>query len=221
MSTTIIPWETVLKDSYHTNYDDDPSCSVIYLSMSSLKRSGELSMHCIPFHGFLKDDVRFLKFSLAMNDNLLMGDIKSNPKARLNWMMPKSKEYYNFKGKFYIASAPIQVTRFPPPKISDDIDYWENQRIKEWREMSSKARATFTWPSRGELPKAADIVFSCQSLSGDENSVVYDIAMDNFCLLVYKVSDVEHFDYSCYPPKRTVYTVSAKDYQWTVEKANP
>lgn len=28
--------------------------------------------------------------------------------------------------------------------------------------------------------------------------------MDNFCLLLYKVTEVEHFDYNVFPPKRTV-----------------
>jgi hypothetical protein len=170
-----------------------------------MKRSGEISMHCLSFKGFLQEDSKFFKFLLAVNDNILMGDIKSNPKAKINWIMPSTKEYYNFKGKFYIQSAPIQVTRFPPPKIiEDDENYWENQRIKQWNELDSKTRATFTWPSKAEIPKANDISFSCQSLSTRDKSVVHDIAMDNFCLLLYKVTDVEHFDYSCFPPKRMV-----------------
>ncbi|GAN05809.1 hypothetical protein MAM1_0102c05284 [Mucor ambiguus] len=164
-------------------------------------------MHCLQFQGFLKDDARFLKFTLAMNDNVLMGDIKSDPNAKISWTMSKTKEYYIFKGKFYIASSPIQVTRFPPPKIIDDettsaSDYWEDQRIQQWNELDAESRATFTWPSRAETPKAADIAFSCQSLSTKDKTLVHDIAMDNFCLLVYKVTDVEHFDYSVFPPKR-------------------
>lgn len=123
--------------------------------------------------------------------------------------MPKTKEYYVFKGKFYIASSPIQVTRFPPPKIIDDDttsahDYWEDQRIQQWNELDAPSRAMFTWPSRAETPKAADVAFSCQSLSTHDKTLVHDIAMDNFCLLVFKVTDVEHFDYSVFPPKRLV-----------------
>lgn len=177
-----------------------------------MKRSGEISMHCLAFKGFLQEDFKLFKFLVAMNDNILMGDIKSNPNAKINWMMPNTKEYYNFKGKFYIQSAPIQVTRFPPPKImseeEDNEGFWENHRIKQWNELDNKTRATFTWPSRGETPKANDISFSCQSLSKTDKSVVHDIAMDNFCLLIYKVTDVEHFDYTNFPPKRTVSPLS-------------
>lgn len=147
----------------------------------------------------------FLQFTLAMNDHLLMGDIKSSPNAKLNWTLPKTMEYYNFKGKFYIASAPIQVTRFPPPKINQDnaTDYWEQQRIEQWKSLDPQTRAMFTWPSRGEIPRSSKISFSCQEL-GVEESVVHDIAMDNFCLLVCKVTHVEYFNYASYPPKRLV-----------------
>lgn len=148
--------------------------------------------------------------------------------------MPKSKEYYKLTGRFYIASAPIQVTRFPPPKIPASelpaADFWENERTKQWKSLNSKMRAVFTWPSRGEVPRSDRIAFSCQSLdvtvqkqfsssnlagrassSADEGSsktdqlqVVHDIAMDNFCLLVYKINEVEYFDHSSFPPRRTV-----------------
>lgn len=214
--------------------------------MSNIKRSGDVSMHCLQFQGFLEEDPRFIEFPLAMNDNILMGDIKSDPNARLSWYelshariqfmtyfnnrtMPKTKEYFKFSGKFYIASAPIQVTRFPPPKIpSSDLaaaDFWENERKRRWKALSDQERAVFTWPSRGEVPKADRIAFSCQSLGNlaekqesgrsifgsltsqkpnDSLQVVHDIAMDNFCLLVYRISEVEYFDYSSFPPKRTV-----------------
>lgn len=156
-------------------------------------------------------------------------------------MMPKSKEYYKLVGKFYIASAPIQVTRFPPPKIpASDLpaaEFWELERRKHWKAMDDKTRATYTWPSRGEAPKADRIAFSCQSLdclieqegtaargglfslrrnntapasssttspSTDQKQVIHDIAMDNFCLLAYKISEVEYYDHSSFPQRRTV-----------------
>lgn len=152
----------------------------------------------------------------------------------INRMMPKSKEYYKLKGKFYIASAPIQVTRFPPPKIpSSDLpaaEFWELERRKHWKAMDDKTRATYTWPSHGEAPKADRIAFSCQSLeclieqeatsrgglfslkrsntatasSTDQKQVIHDIAMDNFCLLAYKISEVEYYDYSSFPQRRMV-----------------
>ncbi|KAI8645249.1 hypothetical protein BD408DRAFT_441079 [Parasitella parasitica] len=223
-SNVPIPWKMKLESSFERNYSSADMDSA-YVSMCNIKRSGDVSMHCLQFRGFLKDDARFLKFSLAMNDNILMGDIKSDPNAKISWTMPKTREYYHFKGKFYIASAPIQVTRFPPPKIIDDdtssSDYWENQRIQQWKKLDARSRATFTWPSRAEMPKADDVSFSCQSLSSSDDTLVHDIAMDNFCLLVFKVTDVEHFDYSDFPPKRRIYKLSVKTSLWDIQTANP
>ncbi|CDH48695.1 hypothetical protein RO3G_13018 [Lichtheimia corymbifera JMRC:FSU:9682] len=255
-SATPPPWFPMLKKSYTKNflYAEDP----VFLTMSNIKRSGDASMHCLQFLSFLDDDPRFLVFPLAMNDNLLMGDIKSDPNANLCWMMPKSKEYYKLVGKFYIASAPIQVTRFPPPKIpASDLpaaEFWELERRKHWKAMDDKTRATYTWPSRGEAPKADRIAFSCQSLdclieqegtaargglfslrrnntapasssttspSTDQKQVIHDIAMDNFCLLAYKISEVEYYDHSSFPQRRTIYTYSLKDNRWISKDANP
>ncbi|CAO3591228.1 unnamed protein product [Absidia cylindrospora] len=225
---TVVPWYSNLKKSYNRNflYSDEP----VFLSMSNIKRSGDISMHCIQFQSFVEEDERFLVFHIALNDTL-MGDIKSDPNARLCWTMPKSKEYFKLRGKFYIASSPLQVTRFPPPKPSDSelsaVEFWENERQKQWKSLPKNVRATYTWPSRGDYPRADNASFACQSLdnySGDDGSklkVVHDIAMDNYCLLVYKVTEVEYFDYNPFPPRRNVFTFSVKENKWSTQELNP
>ncbi|KAI8084777.1 uncharacterized protein BX664DRAFT_337763 [Halteromyces radiatus] len=229
------PWHALLKKSYNKNflYMDDP----VFISMSNIKRSGEISMHCLQFQSFIEDDARFLIFHIALNDNL-MGDIKSDPNARLCWTMPKSKEYYKFSGKFYIASSPLQVTRFPPPKpIKSQLsaaEFWEKERKQQWKSLSDKVRATYTWPSRGDCPRAGTASFSCQSLkyfdeqtgnnkldSNDKLKIVHSIAMDNYCLLVFKVTEVEYFDYNGYPPRRNLFCFSMKDNMWSTVELNP
>ncbi|KAI8992199.1 hypothetical protein BDB01DRAFT_847597 [Pilobolus umbonatus] len=212
-------WNNYLSKSYTKNYSTKNKA--IYLPMCNIKRSGDISMHCLQFRGSLQDNPGFFKFTLAMNDQILMGAIKSNPTARISWIMPNSSEYYHFKGKFSIASAPIQVTRFPPPKLTEmnAVEYWELQRIELWKSLDPKTRATFTWPTTGEIPRSAGVAFSCLSLDTTP-SVVHDIAMDNFCLLVYKVTEVEYLDYSCHPPNRLIFNLQ-KDGQWSVQAANP
>ncbi|KAI8082590.1 uncharacterized protein B0P05DRAFT_459221, partial [Gilbertella persicaria] len=172
--------------------------------MSNTKRSDDTSIHCIPFRGFLKGDARFLLFSVFMHENLLMSDIKSDPYANLSWIMPRTHEYFNLKGRFYIASAPIQITRFPPPKITKEnaSGYWEQERLRQWSLLDHQLRATFTWPSRTEVIDNKSLL--CQSLPYDKSCLLIDIAMDNFCLLVYKVTEAEYLDYSIFPPKRMV-----------------
>ncbi|KAG0041851.1 hypothetical protein BGZ83_001233 [Gryganskiella cystojenkinii] len=50
--------------------------------------------------------------------------------------------------------------------------------------------------------------------------ILHDIALDNFCLLVFKPLDIVHFESSPLPPKRTIYTTDAAG-QWAVSEANP
>lgn len=110
-------------------------------------------------------------------------------------VMPHTQEYYHFKGKFSIVSSPLQLTRYPPPKISEKEDYWENQRIELWHALDEKTRTTFSWPPRGDTPRAHYIPLE---------TVSEQAAMDNFCLLIYKITEVEHLDHSTFPPKRMV-----------------
>ncbi|OZJ06021.1 hypothetical protein BZG36_01077 [Bifiguratus adelaidae] len=238
ISSPNVPWFLSLQKSFNRRYaynNDDP----VYVQMANIKRNGQASMHSLSFQDFLDDDCRFIEFLLAMNDNILMGDIKANPEAKLCWTI-RNEQYY-FTGKFYIASAPIQVTRFPPPKmpVSDmpAAEYWEEERLKQWRRLNPQIRAKFTWPTPGDLPKADRIAYTCLSLddmtsqnrsanaskAGAGNSVklIHDIALDNFCLLIFKVIDVMHLNLSTFPPRRLVYQYSAKDHTWQVQEANP
>ncbi|KAF9581209.1 hypothetical protein BGW38_001865 [Lunasporangiospora selenospora] len=50
--------------------------------------------------------------------------------------------------------------------------------------------------------------------------ILHDIALDNFCLLVFKPLDVVHYESSALPPKRTIYTTDSAG-QWAMSEANP
>lgn len=205
--------------------------------------------------------------------------------------MPKSREYFHLTGKFYICSAPRQVTRYSPPVLphistAEDLaaqrqqsnQFWEAKRIEQWRKLPPKTRASYTWPTAGLLPKSPATSFQClamedmtevksgsnrdsvmsqdgtpnasmsspsspssvtsfrsrwNSTSGSISNIVgdgsdnitsptspislnnklrndnpqkilHDIALDNYCLLVFKPLDIVHFESSALPPKRTV-----------------
>ena len=218
--------------------------------------------------------------------------------------MPKSREYFHLTGKFYICSAPRQVTRYTPPVLPHILgsnntmpgaadaaqrqlsgQFWENKRVEQWRKLPAKTRASFTWPVTGSTPRAPATAFQClamedltdavtakgktsnrdslMSQDGTANTsvsspsspvssiasfrsrwntgastnsptsaadqdaplspttttvggakvgirndnpakILHDIALDNFCLLVFKPLDIVHFESSPLPPKRTV-----------------
>lgn len=190
--------------------------------------------------------------------------------------MPKSREYFHLTGKFYICSAPRQVTRFSPPVLphvssqTEDLaaqrqisnHFWEGKRVEQWRTLPPKVRASYTWPMAGSVPKGPATSFQCLAMedmapaelppmspigrsnnrdsvtsqdgafsfsspsspssvtsfqplspiSASQNrlrndnpaKILHDIALDNFCLLVFRPLEIVHFESSPLPPKRTV-----------------
>ncbi|KAL1921252.1 uncharacterized protein VTP21DRAFT_10968 [Calcarisporiella thermophila] len=221
-------WHGLLRRSFLRNflYNDE----TVYVQMANIRRSGDIALHSIQFLDFLEDDPQYLIFQLAVNNNSLMGDLKACAKAELCWNMPKSKEHFYLSGRFYIASAPIQVTRYPPPRIRPEIDaasYWEELRLRQWRRLNPQMRSTYTWPPSGETPRANQ-AYACLSLDAiaddspqDARRIIHDIALDNFCLLVFKVLGVTHFNYSTFPPTRTVYTLNQEKGKWESLESNP
>ncbi|KAL1924857.1 uncharacterized protein VTP21DRAFT_4511 [Calcarisporiella thermophila] len=223
-------WQKLLHQSFLRNYANEDETA--YIQMSNIKRSGDVSMHSIVFQDFLKDDSRYLLFQLAVNDSHLMCDLKSTAKAELCWAMPKSKEHFYFSGRFYIASAPVQVTRYPPPRIISDLqehseDYWERERLRQWQRLNSRLRSRFTWPSSGDAPRN-DKAFACLHLDAlsndypnDAKKIIHSIALDNFALLIYKATSVTHFNYEVFPPRRTVYIYNQTVHTWDAIESNP
>ncbi|KAF8933847.1 hypothetical protein CPC16_009302 [Podila verticillata] len=298
-------WTQVLQKSYKTNYgrSDDP----VYLHLASKTRLGAVTLLAVQFQDFLQEDGRYLLFQMSITDQNLLSTIQSNQVGQLAWQMPKSREYFHLTGKFYICSAPRQVTRYSPPVLphistAEDLvaqrqqsnQFWEAKRIEQWRKLPPKTRASYTWPTAGLLPKSPATSFQClamedmtevkpasnrdsimsqdgtpnasmsspsspssvtsfrsrwNSTSGSISNIVgdgtdnitsptspislnnklrndnpqkilHDIALDNYCLLVFKPLDIVHFESSPLPPKRTIYTTDAAG-NWAMNEANP
>ncbi|KAG0245007.1 hypothetical protein B0O80DRAFT_492686 [Mortierella sp. GBAus27b] len=279
-------WTQVLQKAHKANYgrSEDP----IYLHLASKTRLGAVTLLAVQFLDFLPEDGRYFLFQMSMTDQNLLSTIQSNQVGQLAWQMPKSREYFHLTGKFYICSAPRQVTRFSPPilpHVSSTTEdsaaqrqisnhFWEGKRVDQWRKLPPKTRASYTWPMAGSVPKAPAASFQClamedmapaelppmsplrsnrdsiMSQDGGFNSspsspssvtsfqalplspasatlrndnpakILHDIALDNFCLLIFKPLDIIHFESSPLPPKRTIYTADASG-QWTVNDANP
>ncbi|KAF9419191.1 hypothetical protein BGZ94_009493 [Podila epigama] len=296
-------WTQVLQKSYKANYgrSEDP----VYLHLASKTRLGAVTLLAVQFQDFLLEDGRYLLFQMSITDQNLLSTIQSNQVGQLAWQMPKSREYFHLTGKFYICSAPRQVTRFSPPVLphigasTEDQaaqrqlsnQFWEAKRIEQWRKLPPKIRASYTWPTAGLVPKSDATAFQCLAMEdmtqqdtkpvsgsnrdsimsqdgtpnpmsspsspssvtsfrtrwntsgsisgiiGDSDSplspsplnkirndnpqkILHDIALDNYCLLVFKPLDIVHFESSLLPPKRTIYTTDAAG-NWAMNEANP
>ncbi|KAF9113156.1 hypothetical protein BGX27_002100 [Mortierella sp. AM989] len=300
-------WTQVIQKAHRANYarSDDP----IYLHLASKTRLGAVTLLAVQFQDFLNEDGRYLLFQLSMTDQNLLSTIQSNQVGQLAWQMPKTREYFHLTGKFYICSAPRQVTRYSPPVLphvsnaTEDSaaqrqmsnQFWEAKRLEQWRKLPPKIRASYTWPATGSTPKGPATAFQCLAMedmsqqdskpAGSSNNrdslmsqdgtpnpmsspsspssvtsfrsrwnsvtgsitgavdqdatplsptsatankirndnpakILHDIALDNFCLLVFKPLDIVHFESAPLPPKRTIYTTDAAG-QWAMNEANP
>ncbi|KAK3813080.1 MAG: hypothetical protein J3Q66DRAFT_347353 [Benniella sp.] len=294
-------WSQLLQKAHKANYGrgEDP----IYLHLASKTRLGAVTLLAVQFLDFLPEDGRYVIFQMSMTDQNLLSTVQSNQVGQLAWQMPKSREYFHLTGKFYICSAPRQVTRYSPPVLPHVVastedqaaqrqisnHFWQGKRLEQWRKLPPKVRASYTWPMSGSVPKGGAASFQCLAMEdmapaelppmsptaghsnrnslmsqdglsspsspsstksfplrwnntpGSEEAaplspvsaaqskllrndnpakILHDIALDNFCLLIFKPLDIVHFESSPLPPKRTIYTADATG-QWTVNEANP
>ncbi|KAG0263154.1 hypothetical protein DFQ27_001898 [Actinomortierella ambigua] len=168
-------WTHVLQKVYKANYgrSEDP----IYLHMASRTRLGAVTLLAVQFHDFLPEDGRYMMFLMSMTDSTLLSTIQSNQVGQLAWQMPKTKEYFHLTGKFYICSAPRHVTRYAPPLLPHLVpaelanastaqrqyskDFWELKRVQEWKKLTPKMRASFSWPQTGQTPKSPASAYQC------------------------------------------------------------
>ncbi|KAG0257385.1 hypothetical protein BG011_004003 [Mortierella polycephala] len=169
-------WTQVLQKAHKANFgrSEDP----IYLHLASKTRLGAVTLLAVQFQDFLLEDGRYLLFQLSITDQNLLSTIQSNQLGQLAWQMPKTREYFHLTGKFYISSAPRQVTRYSPPVLphvsgsTEDLaaqrqisnQFWEAKRLEQWRKLPAKVRASYTWPMTGSMPKAPASSFQCLAM---------------------------------------------------------
>ncbi|KAI9136068.1 hypothetical protein BKA69DRAFT_232708 [Paraphysoderma sedebokerense] len=221
------PFYPVLLQSFEGNYGRSKEIrEPVYVQFAMARRNGYPVMHNAIFADFLQEDHRYLMF-MASKDSPLLSDLRSNNVADICWTMPKTKEQFRF------------------------FVFWENERQKQWKRLSTSLRATFTWPASGEkkqdntgyevtslkhLVDASSTVANApptpplSSLIGglvgapgkkiEDEKISHDIALDNFCLVVVKVSFLDHLVWSTHPPSRTQYECG-KDGFWSIQEVNP
>ncbi|KAJ3085007.1 hypothetical protein HK102_000403 [Quaeritorhiza haematococci] len=269
-----VPWSPLLQQTYKKNFDVN-KFETIYLQLASVKSNGTPKLQTIVFQDFLPADPKVLLFVGAARNADLMSVVKSSQTHEVFWQMPKTKDTWTFTGRMYIVAAPTLSHRFgtPPRRVNTNDDrtadeFWERERLRQWKRLSAQMRATFTWPGSGEVktpatgsswsvyqtsirlpPPTIDSGFKymkLDSMIGDidehlgasttlsntlsrggksekdeELRCVHNAALDNYTLLVFKVSRVDHWEPGAItPPTRMIFNC-AKDGSWTVEEVNP
>lgn len=250
--------------------------------------NGTPSIESIGFLDFLDTDNKVLLFGSAANNSEIMGKVKYGSQTHsVFWDMPKTKETWTLSGRLYVVATPTLLRRFggmlprriilPTGMTSDE--FWEEERLRQWKKISGSYRASFSWPASGErkdgdefpvssssaadtskalVPSGLDVGFKylsleyveektngkdiihrndgtivkrrlsgeaevIQSLSKEEElRCVHNASLDNFCLLVFKISKVESVisNGNNSPPVRKVYELEGEN-GWNISELNP
>ncbi|KAI8907700.1 hypothetical protein DFJ77DRAFT_475002 [Powellomyces hirtus] len=168
-------WNPVIVRSFKKNYDGikEP----VYTQLASVRPNGTPKIQRLVFQDFLTADPKVLLFAAPTRSAELMAVVKGTQTHELFWHMPKTGETFTITGRMYMVAAPTMSHRFgaPPRRISTGNDgvhpdeFWEKERLRQWKRLAPAYRASFTWPAPGESqnPVARDD----SSVYKDPNSV--------------------------------------------------
>ncbi|KAJ3218333.1 hypothetical protein HDU67_006105 [Dinochytrium kinnereticum] len=276
------PYFTHLETAFKKNYDAaSKGTDAVQCSLASVRANGSPKIQPIVFQDFLRSDPRVMIFSAATRNSELMSVVKVSQAHEILWYMAKTKETFCFTGRLFIVCASTLSHRFGsvprnitipgdipsmPSSAAKQEEFWEAERLRLWKRLTPALRASFTWPTSGELrtlgssaegsaykdigsikvpapastytlsykftkldalddkalssPPSVMAVGATKPLTKDEEiKFAHNAALDNFCILIFKASKVDHVAPG-WPPVRTVYSAN-KDGAWIIEDVNP
>ncbi|KAI9190634.1 uncharacterized protein BJ171DRAFT_438759 [Polychytrium aggregatum] len=310
-----VPWANALQQAFRANFPNAAQSGLstvnpfssssqtppdpVVVQLASVKSNGTPKIQPLVFQDFLAADPRILVFSAATSNPELMSVVKSGQSHEIYWSMPKTKETFvlSSSSRLYIVCASTLSGRFgsAPRKVIvgdegsqaalNPEEFWETERIRLWHKISPFYRASFTWPSSGEVrtpnpneswsvyrdqnqikvsspvslgtgfrytrldvvgsefngqtpPLSPSLLAKFQNATinnhstlerrakmtkEEEDQCVHNAAFDNFCLIIFKVTRVDHTacaSNNSGPPTRTVYTCT-KEGSWVIDDVNP
>ncbi|KAI8848010.1 hypothetical protein BC829DRAFT_394858 [Chytridium lagenaria] len=258
-----VPWFKDLETAFKKNYDASAKgTDLVQCSLASLKSNGSMKIQSLVFQDFLRSDQRIMIFSGATRNSELMSVVKVSQNHEILWHMGKTKETFCFTGRLFIVCAStlshrfgsvprnivIQGTPQTPSSSSAQEEFWEAERMRLWKRLTPTVRASFTWPTSGELrtlgtsaegsaykdmnsikvPAPAStytLSFKFTKLDAlddkimSPNSVIKPLTKDEEVRFAHNAAKVDHVGVG-WPPVRTIYSAN-KDGAWMVEDVNP
>ena len=135
-------------------------------------------------------------------------EIRKNAAGEFAWYFPESRDQFRIAGELTVVAH-------------DSVDM-QAERKAAWKKMSPNGRAQFAWPVPGfprlddENPDAFDVP--------DELTSDGDAVLENFCLVVMNVDEVDHL--SLRSNRRYHHTKEVKEggegeEEWVTTEVNP
>ncbi|KAJ3183012.1 hypothetical protein HDU87_007434 [Geranomyces variabilis] len=158
-SEPVPAWNPVIVRSFKKNYD--ATKEPVYCQLASVRPNGTPKIQRVVFQDFLAADPKVLMFAAPTRSAELMAVVKGSQTHELFWQMPKTGETFTITGRMYMVAAPTMSHRFgaPPRRITtgatNQDEFWELERLRQWKRLSPAYRASFTWPAPGEPQNSA------------------------------------------------------------------
>lgn len=133
-------------------------------------------------------------------------ELRNNPAGEFAWYFPESREQFRIAGELKVIAH-------------DSVDM-QAERKAAWKKLSPNGRAQFAWPVPG-FPRLDDQLPDAFDVSDDVTSDG-DAVLENFCLVVMNVDEVDHL--SLRSNRRYHHTKGVTDSgeeEWVTTEVNP
>lgn len=189
-------WRSLLARALHKNRSLPASR---YFQLATIRADQRPANRTVVYRGFLGE-----------TDQLkIITDLRSAKAAQIQqlawgeacWYFAKTREQFRLSGKLSLINA-----------VDPDADL-QKARQTTWQDLSDAARLQFAGPHPGQTRTEDNQAFSPPP--PDELK-----PLDNFCLLLLAVIEVDHLELRGEPQKRSLYYQNS-DHNWTEQAINP
>lgn len=188
-------WRSLLARAIHKNRSLPYSR---YFQLATVRADHRPANRTVVYRGFLGDDqlkmiTDFRSAKVEQIQQLAWGEAC--------WYFPKTREQFRLGGKLTLINA-----EYPNAEL-------QKARQTTWQDLSDAARLQFVWPYPGKTRTEDNDAFS----PPPPDTVK---PLDNFCLLLLTVVEVDHLELRGEPQKRSLYHQD-NHHNWTEQAVNP
>jgi pyridoxamine 5'-phosphate oxidase len=193
--TTLALWRSVLAKALHQNR---ALAYARYFQLASIREDGHPANRTVVFRGFLPDSNQLMMISDRRSQKV--PQIQQTPGAEICWYFPKTREQLRLSGLLSIVDQ------------SDPNSQRQQAYLQTWQNLSDSARAQFYWPPPGQ-PSDPSVVIPEPSDRSDKPA-------ENFLLILFEPTEVDHLDLRSHPHHRHRYWCDSEQ-RWQIEAVNP
>ncbi|MDO6692160.1 pyridoxamine 5'-phosphate oxidase family protein [Aliiglaciecola sp. 3_MG-2023] len=168
-----------------------------YLQLATINHKNQPEVRTVVFRGFLETTGSLLIHTDIRSKKIQ--DIAANNHAQICWYFSQSREQFRFTGSIQVITAQSKQ---------------QSLRLQHWQQLSESAKQSYFWDTPGEI-LALDDEF--QSHANQSNPT--QPMSDNFCVLLFSVTEVDHLQLKPTPHIRNRFVFNR--HGWQAYKVNP